>query len=182
MNGPGQLAAALRYAIGTVEPVTADQLAAPTPCRDWELGALLMHACDSAAAVAEALAGGVVRLEAAAAVGAEPRRGFLDRARRLLTRCECQTGTGTVLIGGCPMATDLLCTVGAIEIAVHGWDVSQACGSRRPVPEPLAAALLPAARDLICPDERAPQFALPRRVAATASASDRLTAFLGRQD
>jgi hypothetical protein len=38
---------------------------------------------------------------------------------------------------------------GAIEITVHGWDISVACGARRPVLPGLAAVLLPIAPLLI---------------------------------
>jgi uncharacterized protein (TIGR03086 family) len=190
----GQLAAALRYAIGTVEPVMAEQLTAPTPCRMWDLRSLLLHACDSLSAMTEGLCAGRVRLDPPAPerAGAEPAGNpvgaFTRRAGLLLARCEeilagpaRAAGAAEVLIADCPLTADLLCTVGAIEIAVHGWDVSQACGACRPIPERLAAELLLAAAELICPDERVPQFALPCRVPATASASDRLAAFLGRQ-
>jgi uncharacterized protein (TIGR03086 family) len=187
----GQLAAALRYAIGAVAPVTGRELTAPTPCLAWDLQALLAHACDSVGAVTEGLCAGRVRLDppvperAAADPAGNPAAAFARRAGLLLARCEesrprPDRAAADVLIAGCPIRADLLCTVGAIEIAVHGWDVSQACGARRPIPEPLAAGLLLAAAELICPDERAPQFALPRSVPATASASDRLVAFLGR--
>ena len=185
-----QLAAALRYAIGTVAPVTAEQLTAPTPCTEWDLRALLLHACDSLSALTEGLCEGRVDLDPPASQrgAAEPGAAFTRRAGLLLARCEADLAApdsdaapADVLIAGCPLALGLLRTVGAIEIAVHGWDVSQACGSGRPIPERLAADLLIAAMELICPDERAPQFALPRPVRATASASDRLAAFLGRQ-
>lgn len=185
----GQLAAALRYAIGTVVPIKAEQLSAPTPCREWDLGALLLHACDSLCAVTEGLSAGQVRLDPPAMErrAVDPAAAFTRQADLLLARCEADfaasahaTAAEDVLIAGCPLAADLLFTVGAIEIAVHGWDVSQACGTREPIPGWLAGELLLAAAELICPDERAPQFALPRRVPASASASDRLTAFLGR--
>ena len=39
----------------------------------------------------------------------------------------------------------MVAVTGAIEITVHGWDISVACGARRPVPPGLAAVLLPIA-------------------------------------
>jgi hypothetical protein len=150
---------------------------------------LLLHARDSICAVTEGLSAGRVRLDPPALEQgtAGPAAAFTRQAGLLLARCESglagpasPAGQAAVLIAGCPLEADLLCTVGAIEIAVHGWDVSQACGSGAPIPDRLAAGLLLAATELICPDERAPQFALPRPIPATASASDRLAAFLGR--
>jgi len=180
MTVGSQLAPSLRYAIGTVEPVTPGLLPAPTPCRAWDLGMLLAHLCDSVTAIAEGITGGEVCLDAAAGVPADPRSAFLAQAGLLLARCEGTTGGGTILVGGCPMAADMLTAIGAVEIAVHGWDVSQACGARQPIPEPLAAALLPVARALMCDNERTLLFGPPRPAGAAASASDQLAAFLGR--
>jgi hypothetical protein len=70
---------------------------------------------------------------------------------------------------------------GAIEITVHGWDISAACGSRRPVPPDLAALLLPIAPLFITPGSRAGLFADPVPVPGRACPGDQLVAFLGRQ-
>ena len=70
---------------------------------------------------------------------------------------------------------------GAIEITVHGWDISVACGSRRPVPPDLAALLLPIAPLFITPGARAGLFADPVPVPGRACPGDQLVAFLGRQ-
>jgi hypothetical protein len=70
---------------------------------------------------------------------------------------------------------------GAIEITVHGWDISVACGLGRPVPPALAALLLPIAPLLITPVTRAGLFADPVPVPGRACPGDQLVAFLGRQ-
>ena len=71
---------------------------------------------------------------------------------------------------------------GAIEITVHGWDISVACGARRPVPQGLAAVLLlPIAPLLITPDTRPGLFADPVLLPGPAHPGDQLVAFLGRQ-
>ena len=75
----------------------------------------------------------------------------------------------------------VVAAAGAIEIAVHGWDISAACGVRRPVPPGLAAALLPIAPLLIPRATRAGLFADPVPVPGPACPGDRLVAFLGRQ-
>jgi len=180
VTGDELLAAALRYAIAAVVPVAADLYELPTPCRDWDLRMLLQHACDSVAALSEGYRDGIVRLSADSAVlSADPAREFTERAGLLLTRCEAGAGRD-VLIGGCPMAAGQLAAIGAIEVAVHAWDISQVHGSGLPIPEALAAELLATAVTLISDDNRPPQFAPASSVHAEASASDRLTAFLGR--
>ena len=74
----------------------------------------------------------------------------------------------------------MLAVTGAIEIAVHGWDISVACGAGRPVPLGLAAVLLPIAPLLITPETRPGLFADPFRLPGPACPGNRLVAFLGR--
>ena len=79
---------------------------------------------------------------------------------------------------------------GALEIAVHGWDVASACGWPEPIPAALADRLLAIAPLLVTGADRTPLsgpagpagplFGPAVTVPAGASASDRLTAFLGR--
>jgi hypothetical protein len=68
----------------------------------------------------------------------------------------------------------------ALEVAVHGWDISRACGQRQPIPRALATDLLAIAPVLVPRAGRHPLCAAPVAVAATAGPSDRLAAFLGR--
>lgn len=68
----------------------------------------------------------------------------------------------------------------ALEVAVHGWDISRACGQRQPIPRALATGLLAVARVLVPHAGRHPLFAAPVAVAAMAGPGDRLVAFLGR--
>jgi hypothetical protein len=70
---------------------------------------------------------------------------------------------------------------GAIEISVHGWDISVAHGARRPVPPRLAAVLLSVAPALIGPDSRPGLFAAPIRLPGPVCPGDQLVAFLGRR-
>ena len=73
-----------------------------------------------------------------------------------------------------------MAAAGAVEVAVHGWDISRACGQRQPIPRVLATDLLVIAPVLVPGTGRHPLFAAPVTVAATATPSDRLAAFLGR--
>jgi hypothetical protein len=75
----------------------------------------------------------------------------------------------------------MVAVTGAIEITVHGWDISAACGARRPVPLGLAIVLLPIAPLLITPGTRPGLFADPVRLPGPASLGDQLVASLGRQ-
>ncbi|HEU5156765.1 MAG TPA: TIGR03086 family metal-binding protein [Streptosporangiaceae bacterium] len=92
-------------------------------------------------------------------------------------------GERLVTVGDCPPRAATAATVacvGAIEIAVHGWDIYHACGRPRPIPPTLAADLLALAPAVVTDAERPSRFAAPVSVPPSASPGDRLVAFLGR--
>ena len=105
-----------------------------------------------------------------------PSRSLRRRARALLGACAtADAGERLVAIGDRELTVNMAAAAGAIEIAVHGWDISAACGARQPVPPGLAAALLPLAPLLIPRATRAGLFAdpvpCPRRPAPATSSS-----------
>jgi uncharacterized protein (TIGR03086 family) len=183
-EGARLLEPSISYATGVALAVTPEFLSRPTPCREWDLRMLLRHACESLAAFGEGIEAGRVGPDPAAEDGilaADPARAFRDRAGLLL---DAWTGPGdqrqVIEIAGCPLAAGVIATVAALEVAVHGWDISRACGQREPIPRALAIDLLAIAPVLVPGTGRHPLFAAPVTVAATASPSDRLAAFLGR--
>jgi uncharacterized protein (TIGR03083 family) len=118
----------------------------------------------------------------------DPVSDLYRRAGQLLAACTPATPATPadraghlVAIGDRELAARMVVAAGAIEITVHGWDISVACGSRRPVPPDLAALLLPIAPLFITPGSRAGLFADPVPVSQWACPGDQLVAFLGRQ-
>ena len=176
---------ALSYAARSVLDVTPALLPRPTPCRGWNLDMLLRHASESLAALHDGTVTGHVALIPAApgrGPAADPARTFRGQAGRLLAARATTGRRRQVLdIGDLPLPAIALECTGAIEIAVHGWDISQACGQHRPIPDALAATLLAIAPLLIPETGRHPLFSPPVRAAAQASPGDRLVAFLGRE-
>jgi uncharacterized protein (TIGR03086 family) len=175
----------ISYALGAALAVTPELLARPTPCREWDLRMLLRHSCESLAAFGEGIAAGRIGLDPAAEdadLTADPARAFRERASQLL---DAWTGPGhqrrqIVEIAGCPLADSVMAAAAALEVVVHGWDISRACGQRQPIPRALAIDLLAIAAALVPRTGRRSLFAAPVTVAATAGPSDRLAAFLGR--
>jgi uncharacterized protein (TIGR03086 family) len=165
--------------------VTPALLPRPTPCRGWNLDMLLRHASESLAALHDGTITGHVALISATPrrdPAADPDRTFRDQAGRLLAaRAIAGRGHQALDVGDLPLPALAMECAGAIEIAVHGWDISQACGRRRPIPDALAATLLAIAPLLIPETGRHPLFSPPVRPAAQASPGDRLVAFLGRK-
>jgi uncharacterized protein (TIGR03086 family) len=175
---------AISYALGVAMAVTPEFLSRPTPCRKWDLRMLLRHASESLTAIAEGIQTGHVELNPSAEdrdLAADPARAFRDRACQLRA---AWTSPGrqrqVIAIDGCPLAASVMAAAAAVEVAVHGWDISRACGLRQPIPPALATDLLVMAPVLVPRTGRSPLFEAPVTVPATASPSDRLAAFLGR--
>jgi uncharacterized protein (TIGR03086 family) len=184
-GGTTLLEQAISYAGRSVLDVTPALLARVTPCRGWNLEMLLRHASDSLAALHDGIVTGHVALISATPdpdAAADPARTFRDRAVRLLTaRATADCRQQVMDIGDLQLPAIVMECAGAIEIAVHGWDISQACGQNRPVPDGLAASLLAVAPLLIPETGRQPLFSPPITATAQAGPGDRLVAYLGRK-
>jgi uncharacterized protein (TIGR03086 family) len=186
----GLLAGAISYMLGVCALVRPGEMALPTPCADWDLGMLLGHLSDSMADLETAIRTGHLDLERPPDhVAGDPVETLRDRAAELLCAVYGYGGPGCfVAVGGLPVPADLVACTGAVEIAVHGWDVSAArarasCGGAgqdgvRPIPAVLATRMLRLGPLLVVGREGL--FAVPVDVPAQASPGDRLVGYLGR--
>jgi uncharacterized protein (TIGR03086 family) len=191
----GLLVRAVRYALSAARLATPQRLTLPTPCDGWDLRTLLHHVGDSMDGLSEGLYTGFVDPCAApAGDGTEPDgdcgcaepggpvSGLTQRAVTLLCACAAVgSAESHVVIGDCELTTSLLTMTGAVEIAVHGWDISVTCGGPGTLPPGLASDLLPIATLLAPRDLRAGLFADPVPVTGLACLDDQLVAFLGRR-
>lgn len=188
---------AVSYARGSLALVGPDLLAAPTPCREWDLAALLAHLADSLASLHEAGSCGEVRLVATAPGSPDVRDALRAGTASVLGELPSLTdprhtghpgrhpaGPGgcrrDVLVGGRPLTRGVVAGAGALEVAVHGWDVSVACGHTRPLPDGLASELLRLAPVIVSEEDRPHRFAPALPMAQDAPPGERLLAFLGR--
>ena len=183
--GPELLEHAVSYALASAGHATPQLLPLPTPCERWDLRTLLLHVSDSLAVLTDAMRTDHIALGPPLhepTADADPVACLRRQARDLLGACAAASAEERlVAVADRELTTSMLTAAGAIEIAVHGWDISVACGVRRPVPPTLAAALLPVAPLLIPRATRAGLFADPVAVPEPACPGDRLIAFLGRQ-
>ena len=184
--GTELLERAVSYTRASLSVVTADDLERSTPCREWRLVELLRHMDDSLQALHEAGATGQVRLlpdldPAVGAPGLSVVESLRRRACALLGAWSLRHAEEQVVVSGRVLPASLVALTGALEIAVHGWDVARACGVDRPLPDELARALLAVAPSLISAEDRGQRFAPAVPAAAGASASSRLLAHTGRQ-
>ena len=187
------LAGAISYMLGVCAPIGAAELTLPTPCPDWDLAMLLGHLCQSMADLETALRTGRLDLdEPVGRAGGDPVEALRDGAAQLLCAGYCYGGPECfVAVGGLPMPAGLVACTGAVEIAVHGWDVSAARAragrdstpsgrgtSQIPIPAALATRMLRLSPLLVAGREGL--FAVPVEVPAQASPGDRLVSYLGR--
>ncbi len=135
------------------------EVTARTPCGDWDVGDLLAHMVDGFTAFVEAATGSV----------APPSRTRLPRDPVLLAGHLLDLGCGVLgewtpparrqcRVGSEIIPTDALLQVAALEIAVHGWDLSRVSTPTRELPAALAAALLPVAVRVVRPADRPGRF------------------------
>jgi uncharacterized protein (TIGR03086 family) len=173
---------AIGYTRASLLLVCEADLGRPTPCREWDLRKLLRHMDDSLEAMAAAAQATSLTLVPVAA--SEDDRALLDsicgRARALLGHWHPSLG-GAVALGELSLAREVLGSVGALEITLHGWDVAEALGRPRPIPPLLAMDLWPVARDHISDADRPVRFGPLVDVPDAASPGRRLLAHAGRQ-
>jgi uncharacterized protein (TIGR03086 family) len=175
----GLLAGALRYALSVCALVKRAELGSPTPCAEWDVGALLSHLGESMGDLEAALRTGSLGEPGPAPDADGDLLGMLrDRAAGLLWACHDGSPERFVAVGGLPLPAGLVACTGAVEIAVHGWDVSAALGRGGAIPPRLASRLL-----ALCPllvASREGLFAAAVPIAPEASPADRLLGYLGR--
>jgi len=180
------VAGAISYALGACVQVAPGEMTLPTPCADWDLAALLAHLAASVADLEAAIRTGHLELDrdepghpAVPALDDDPVEVLRDQAANLLFACYAHHGRDRfVLVGGLPLPAGIVACTAAVEIAVHGWDVSAARGRGTPIPPELATRML-----RLCPllvAGREGLFGAPVQAPVQASPGDRLVAYLGR--
>lgn len=177
-SADGLLERAIGYTLGSLLLVTPAAMTRPTPCADWDLDALLRHMDDSLAALHEAITAGRVSPDSARPAD-DPVSSLKNRACQLLGAWT--NGLDQIVsVADRALTSALVGQAGAVEIAVHGWDVARACGVDRPIPAELAEELLFLSLLIVTEDDRPGRFGLPVAVCPPGGPAERLLAFLGR--
>lgn len=183
-GGVALLERAMGYTLGGLPLVTPEAMANPTPCREWDLRALLLHMNDSLLAMNEAITVGRVSLEPADDhddPAVDPVTALRNRGCRMIGAWANAREHREISIADRTLTSGIVAATGAVEVAVHGWDVIRACGQSRPVPRALAEELLELCLLFVNDADRPRRFAAPVQPQRLASPSDRLVAFLGRR-
>ncbi|MGH9112554.1 MAG: TIGR03086 family metal-binding protein [Acidimicrobiales bacterium] len=161
--------------IGRVRP---DQHSEKTPCDEWSVRDLLEHMIGVVAGLGTAAAGTPTR---AFALDADPAAQFQDAATSALAAWRIPGVLDRVLDGGPgPMPGRVLAGINLLDTATHTWDLATATGQPAALPDDVASAALEASRATISPEIRTGRFAPEVAAGVSASATDKLVAFLGR--
>jgi uncharacterized protein (TIGR03086 family) len=184
----GLLERAVCYGLESVEGIRQSALSRPTPCAGWDLKELLCHVNESLAALHQGADGGRIDLSPSSGEDGPPSEriedlvaAFREGAQSMLDHWSRLEVTGGALeVAGHPIASDMVAIIGAVEIAVHGWDICESRGRDRPIPARLALEMLRWIPLIIDNVLRHTLFAAPVPISPLASPSDRLVAFLGR--
>jgi uncharacterized protein (TIGR03086 family) len=104
-----------------------------------------------------------------------------NRACRMIGAWANARGPGEISIADRRLTSGIVAATGAVEVAVHGWDVARACGEVRDIPPALAEELLELCTLLVDDTDRPERFAARVDLPRPAGPSDRLVAFLGRR-
>jgi uncharacterized protein (TIGR03086 family) len=167
--------------------VTADQLALPTPCAEWDVRALLNHLVGTLALYRALMTGTAPTANMAPGglpdvdmLDADPVAAYRTGVEGVLavTDDDALARTHPTPLGDMPGAA--LCGFSTLDVLVHGWDLARATGQEPTLDPDLAEQLLAFARQAINDDMRAPRIGPEVAVAADAPATDRLVAFMGR--
>lgn len=181
MYTSGLFERAVSYTLGCVQDIGPGQLSRPTPCARWDLRTLLRHVTDSLDALGEGIGTGRISLYPPDDRPVpDPAGAVRDRAGQVLSAWTATDEGRWISVGGQPLSARLMIDTAAVEIAVHGWDISRSCGRHRLIPPTLAAEMLEISRLVVTADTRYPLFDAPVSVPPMAGPGARLLAFLGR--
>ncbi|NUT20836.1 MAG: TIGR03086 family protein [Hamadaea sp.] len=180
------LARALAQTGGVIDRVRPEQATLPTPCRSWNVRALVNHLVDEVHQFAFLADGGRRQHLGANVIGDDWTTAYEDAARALLTAWR-QPGSSdrTHRLPGGELTADWTVGQHITEIVIHGWDIAKATGQQTDLDPRLARFALDWAAENVEPEFRGDEAAgfhigIALAVADDAPLYDRLAAFSGR--
>lgn len=170
------------HASKVVAGVRADQLDAPTPCREWDVRALVTHTMGVVVNMGRGASGAALlpdinALSLDADLGAQ----FRAEADRTLAAWTARGLEGEVDVGAGPMPAPAGISINLLDTATHSWDIARATGQDANLPDALAMTALEVSRSVVTDDTRTFAGIDPAvPVGPDAAPTDQLVAFLGR--
>jgi uncharacterized protein (TIGR03086 family) len=164
------LARALDQTDAVLSTVTADRLADPTPCIDWDVGALIAHVVADTRNFVIMARGDEPDWDAKAALPDDWTGEFRSGADELIGIWGLAGESASV------QSMDLQTG----ELAVHTWDLVRALGLSTELDAEVARRGLDLMSGALTPDNRGDAFAPEVKIGDDAPIYDRLAAFAGR--
>ena len=166
-----------------VAGVQNDQLNQPTPCTQWDVRSLLSHMFGVVANIGRGASGQELLADVNSfPLEADRAAQFRAEADRTLAAWTARGLEGEVNIGAGPMPAQAGLSINLLDTATHSWDIARATGQDGNLPDELATTVLAASRGVVSDDVRKFAGIDPAvSVAAGASPTDQLAAFLGRR-
>ena len=177
------LATTYDHAASIIDAVKADQLSNTTPCSAWDAQALIAHTIGVVTNIGKG-ASGAELLPDVNALALEPNLGaqFRTAASANLSAWKARGLDGEVNIGAGPMPAQAGISINLLDTATHAWDIARATGQKGDLPEELAATVYAICQGFVTDEIRKfAGFDAAISVSDSASATDRLVAFLGRK-
>jgi uncharacterized protein (TIGR03086 family) len=178
-------ARAVRASMAVVDRISRSDLSLPTPCAEWDLGALLAHMTVQHRGFAAAAAGhgGDPGLWVPGPLDEDPASAYAAAAEAVIDAFAAHD-LDLLLpeIAPTPIPRRVAIGFHLVDYVVHGWDVASALGVEYEVPDDVVAAALPIAEAVPEGESRlAPGAAFaPRLPDPGGSPLDRILALLGR--
>lgn len=165
-----------------VKGVKADQLASPTPCTEFNVKELLRHIIGGLQMLQTAASGGKGKMPAEDIVGDDPAGQYAEgRTKLLATLKEPGVFDKTWSMPFGDMPGKMMAGIAFMEHLTHAWDVKKATGQDANLPDDLVNECL----GLVTPMDamlRMPGVCGPAlEVPDSATPTEKLIAFMGRQ-
>jgi uncharacterized protein (TIGR03086 family) len=178
----GVLTAVFDHGAVVVDNITVDQLGSPTPCRDWDVRAVLGHMLGVISNMGNGASGQQTTPVADFQLHGDYIAQFHSETTRTSAAWRSCTQHTIVDVGGGPMPATVALSINLIDTAAHVWDLARATGGHEDLSERTAATILDLARHIVTDEGRAsvgfdPEIA----VDANASSTSQFVAYLGRQ-
>jgi uncharacterized protein (TIGR03086 family) len=171
------------HASTLADGVRPTQLDARTPCEEWDVRALLSHMMGVVVNMGRGASGDELLSDMNAFqldddLGAR----FRSEADRTLAAWTTRGLEGEVDVGAGPMPAALAVSINLVDTATHAWDLARATGQDGTLPDALAVTVLEVGKGFVTDDTRTFAGIDPAvPVAADASPTHRLVAFMGRR-
>ena len=176
------LGSMLRRTAALIAAVQPSDLAAPTPCTDFDVEHLLEHMTTWVQVFDATVHDRPLPFDPSShVVGGDYARVFTTAADGILEGLRGSGWDHMMTMTGSPLPGELVLNMLLMEYVSHGWDLARALGADIPYTDDEALVALAAAQAIIAPEYRGTgMFEAAVTVPADAPAMDRAMAFVGR--